>query len=287
MSLSNNNNLPHHFDDIKMICLDLDGTLLNSDKQLSERNRRALTEAAARGIYIVPTTGRLAGALTPSVASLPFLRYVIAVNGAMISDVVTGETLCREEIANADALRILSVLDDFPGIYDCYIDGCGYMNAEMLARAEKYTIDEHHLELVRSTRKPVDDLKRFVREKGCTVQKSQIMFENRAVRDSVLPVIRERLPEFLHSCTYVTNIEINSPRAHKGAGLEFLCRYLGIPTSSAMSFGDGSNDISMLQAAGVGVVMANADEDILPYGDLIAPSCDEDGVAQILEQYVL
>ena len=70
--------LPHHFDDIKMICLDLDGTLLNSDKVLSERNRRALTEAAARGIYIVPTTGRLAGALTPSVASLPFLQISTA-----------------------------------------------------------------------------------------------------------------------------------------------------------------------------------------------------------------
>ena len=273
--------------DIRLICLDLDGTLLNSDKQLSERNRRALAECAARGIYIVPTTGRLAGALTPSVAALPFLRYVIAVNGALIEDLKTGEVLCREEIPNADALRILSVLDRFPGIYDCYIDGCGYMNAEMLEKAQDYTIDAHHLALVQSTRKPVADLQAFVRDKGCTVQKSQIMFHSREIRDEALPKIRALLPDFLHSCTYATNIEINSPRAHKGAGLEFLCRHLGIPIANTMSFGDGSNDISMLQAAGVGVVMANADADILPYGDITAPSCDEDGVAQILERYVL
>ncbi len=273
--------------DIKIICLDLDGTLLNSKKELSPRNRAALEKAAAKGVLIVPTTGRLAGALTPSVACLPFLRYVIAVNGAIISDVVTGEVLDRQEIPNEQALRILDVLDTYPGIYDCYIDGSGYMNADMLARAEDYTIDSHHLELVRKTRKPVPDLKEYLRSYGGPVQKSQIMFQNRAIRDSVLPDIRKKLPDFLHSCTYETNIEINSLTAHKGAALKFLCEYLHIPIECAMSFGDGSNDISMLQMAGTGVVMANADPDILPYGDLIAPPCDEDGVAQIIEKYVL
>ncbi len=272
---------------IKIICLDLDGTLLNSEKTLSPRNRAALEKAAGKGIWIIPTTGRLAGALTPSVACLPFLRYVIAVNGAIITDLATGEVLDRQEIPNGQALHILNVLDRYPGIYDCYIDGCGYMNREMLERAADYTMDEFQLTLVRQTRKPVEDLKEYLKEYGGPVQKSQIMFRNRAERDKVLSDIRNTLPDFLHSCTYSNNIEINCKTAHKGAALKFLCDYLNIPIECAMSFGDGSNDISMIQAAGVGVVMANADPEILQYGDLIAPSCDEDGVAQIIEKYVL
>ena len=273
--------------DIKIITLDLDGTLLNFDKQLSVRNLNALTAAAAKGILIVPATGRLASALTPAVRELPFLKYVISVNGALIEDVCSDQILRRAEISCNDALRILDVLSDYPGIYDCYIDGCGYMNADMLERAADYTIDRHHLELVLNTRKPVSDLKAYLREANCTVQKSQIMFRSREDRDRYLPDIAKRLPEFLLSCTYSSNIEINSRDASKGAALSFLCDYLGIPCSSAMSFGDGSNDVSMLQTAGIGVIMSNADRELHRYGDIIAPPCDEDGVAQIIEKYVL
>lgn len=273
--------------DIKIITLDLDGTLLNSDKQLSVRNLNALTAAAAKGILIVPATGRLASALTPAVRELPFLRYVISVNGALIEDVTCDQVLRRAEMSSDDALRILDVLSDYPGIYDCYAGGCGYMDADMLEHAADYTIDRHHLELVLATRKPVDDLRAYIRDTGCTVQKSQIMFRSRADRDRYLPEIAQRLPDFLLSCTYSSNIEINSRDASKGAALGFLCDHLGIPCSSAMSFGDGSNDISMLQTAGIGVIMSNADKELYQYGDIIAPNCDEDGVAQIIEKYVL
>ena len=273
--------------DIKLITLDLDGTLLNSDKQLSNRNRLALTAVASKGIYIVPATDRPAGSLTPYARELPFLRYVIAVNGALVSDIATGETLIKNEISNADALRIIEVLKAFNGIYDCYIDGCGYMNADMLAKAADYTVDIHHYELVKSTRRPVGDLSSYLRTAGSSVQKSQIMFRSRAERDAALTEIGRQLPEFLLSCTYATNIEINSPDASKGAALRFLCGHLGISTENTMSFGDGSNDISMLKAAGIGVIMSNADEELYRYGDIIAPSCDEDGVARIIEEYVL
>ncbi|MDD5832845.1 MAG: Cof-type HAD-IIB family hydrolase [Clostridiales bacterium] len=273
--------------EIRLIALDLDGTLLNSDKQLSPRNRSALFRASEKGILIVPTTGRLPGALSPAVRSLPFLRYVIAVNGAIVSDVVTGEVLSRQEISNRDALRILDALQKYDGIYDCYIDGCGYMNAKMLAKAEYYTEDSHQLKLVRDTRKPVEDLKSFLLDRGCPVQKAQIMFSCREDRDRALSELKALLPDFLHTCTYSTNIEINSPAANKGAALSFLCDHLNIPMECAMSFGDGSNDITMLKAAGIGVVMGNAEADILPYGDIIAPTCDEDGVADVLERLVL
>ena len=84
--------------EIKLIALDLDGTLLNSEKKLSARNYAALERAAALGIQIVPCTGRLLCALPEAVRGLPFLHYAICVNGAQVVDAETGRTRCRADI---------------------------------------------------------------------------------------------------------------------------------------------------------------------------------------------
>ena len=92
--------------EIKLIALDLDGTLLTSNKELTQRNYRALEKAAEMGIEVVPTTGRLVGALPEVIRKLPFLRYVISVNGAQVVDIHTGETLYDAEIPMDRALQV-------------------------------------------------------------------------------------------------------------------------------------------------------------------------------------
>jgi HAD superfamily hydrolase (TIGR01484 family) len=89
--------IPHK--DIKLIVLDLDGTLLNSKKELSPGNFAALEAAAAKGIYVVPCTGRFFKAMPECIRSLPFLRYAITINGAQVFDRETGEAIVRDEIA--------------------------------------------------------------------------------------------------------------------------------------------------------------------------------------------
>ena len=90
---------------IKLILLDLDGTLLTSDKQISPANYAALERCAANGVHIVPSTGRFYGGMPQVVRDLPFVRYVVAVNGAQVCDLKEDKVLCREEIALDAALR--------------------------------------------------------------------------------------------------------------------------------------------------------------------------------------
>ena len=90
--------------DIRIIALDLDGTLLDSAKRLSEANRAALADAAAKGVLIVPTTGRFFGMMPECIRDLPFVRYAITVNGAQVFDRATDAALVREEIPLGDAI---------------------------------------------------------------------------------------------------------------------------------------------------------------------------------------
>lgn len=81
------------------------------------------------------------------------------------------------------------------------------------------------------------------------------------------------------------NLEINAPGATKGDALLALCRALGLAPACAVAFGDGTNDMTMIRSAGIGVAMANAEPEVLAVADLVAPSNQEDGVAQVLSRW--
>ena len=104
--------------DIRIIALDLDGTLLNSNKELTERNYRALEAAAAKGIQIVPTIGRLYDGMPQMIRDLPFVNYAITINGAQVRHVHTGEVLYRAEIPWQQAVELMKYFDTLPVVYD-------------------------------------------------------------------------------------------------------------------------------------------------------------------------
>ena len=120
---------------IKLVALDLDGTLLDSAKALSETNRAALECAAARGVFVVPTTGRFFNAIPDCVRSLPFVEYAITINGAQVFNRRNGETVCRAEIPQAIALDVMRLLDGYDVIYDCYRAGQGWMTRSLQEKA--------------------------------------------------------------------------------------------------------------------------------------------------------
>ena len=125
----------------RLIALDLDGTLLNPQKELTEGNRRALLAAAGRGTHIVPTTGRFFEGMPEAVRSLPCIRYTITINGAQVQDRQTGDVLYRAEIPNRRAIEVMEQLDTLPVIYDCYMDNWGYMTETLYAQGPAYIQD--------------------------------------------------------------------------------------------------------------------------------------------------
>ena len=273
--------------DIRIIALDLDGTLLDSDKRLSEVNRAALEAAARKGIAIVPTTGRFFGGMPEAVRDLPFVRYAITINGAQVYDRQTDTAMIREEMPLATALAIMRYLDGFDVIYDCYQDNWGRMTAAMQEKAADYTPDDHYLKMVRELRKPYPDLKAYLAERGADVQKVMLFAKSLEVRAEIAAGLKARFPEIAISSSTVNNLELNAGTAHKGRALQRFAEALGLTLGHCMALGDGINDLTMIQAAGLGVAMANAHPDVLAAADAVTASNDEDGVARAIERFCL
>lgn len=269
---------------IRMILLDLDGTLLTGKKTVSPGNYAALQKASEAGIHIVISTGRIVAGLPKAAKELPFVRYVVAVNGAQIVDVPGDKVLCREEIAPAEALQVYEVLDRYPVIYDCFMDGWGYMGAQMYAHIDDFISDPVTNQMVKDLRKPVPDFKKLVAE-GDHIQKLQMFFADMDRRAEALRELPGLFPDMVVSSSIVNNIEINAKHATKGEALHFLCKYLGLDISETMAFGDSSNDLSMIQAAGVGVAMANADPVLQAAADYITDTNEADGVAKAIARF--
>lgn len=131
----------------------------------------------------------------------------------------------------------------------------------------------------------MDDLKEAVLAGGGSVQKLQAYFPDLELRPKVMEQCKLVFPDLVQAISMPANLEFNAPDATKGNGLRTLCRCLGIDPREAAAFGDGTNDLSLLQEAGIGVAMANGAPETLAAADLTAPSNEEDGVAQILSRW--
>lgn len=266
-----------------LIALDLDGTLLRERKEISARNRDALIATSNAGYEIVIATGRLYHAIPEELRRLPFIRYAIVINGACVLDTKENNVLYRAEIPANDAVNILSFLDAYPLIYDCYQDNWGYMTADMKESAAEYTSDAQTLELIRRFRKPVSELKEFLLEEKKGVQKLQFFTADADLRAGLAKELKAHFPSLSITSSLADNVEINAMVANKGDALLALLNKLEISRAAAIAFGDSSNDISMLRVAGLGIAMGNAGVETKAAANRVTASCDQDGVAVALE----
>ena len=275
---------------IRIVALDLDGTLLDSQKRLSAANRAALEEAAGMGVQIVPTTGRFFGMMPQAIRDLPFVRYAITINGAQVYDRKTDAAIVRDEIPLEMAIDLMRFLDGYDVIYDCYRSDWGWMTAALQAKAEDYATDAHYLKMVREFRKPVVDLKGHLAataEEG-DVQKVMLFARNAPGCEEVTKAIAEEVakhfPSIKVTASTSNNLEFNIASAHKGNALKRFAEHLGLTLANCMAIGDGMNDLTMIEAAGVGVAMANAHPLVRAAADRITRSNDEDGVAWVISE---
>lgn len=272
--------------DIQLIAIDMDGTLLDDEKQLSERNRAALSACLDRGIYIVPATGRPAGGVPEAVSSIPGIRYGILTNGAKVEDLKTGKMIAEAQIGWEQAAEILEFLSQFPVAYDPYIAGRGKMEARFRNHLDQYGLPAVMQKLVLSTRDEVEDEVALVREGRLSVEKINVFTGDRKLREMLWKRL-EQIQGLAVTSSLEYNLEINASSATKGNGLRCLAEHLGLKMEQTMAFGDGSNDLSMIQAAGFGVAMGNAMDIVKEQADYVTGSNQEDGVADAIERFVL
>lgn len=270
----------------KIIAFDLDGTLLDDEKNIPPENLDAMKRAAELGIILAPATGRIYNGIPATLRELPFIRYCICMNGAWVGDVREKRTLYSAEIPAKRAVELLRFMDGLPVIYDCYQDDWGWMSRSMYEKVYEYVSDKKVAELTQRTRNQVDDLKALLLERGRPVQKMQMHFKDHAARLEWLEKLPKLWPDISVTSSIASNIELNAAAANKGEALLALCSALKVAPEDSIAFGDGTNDISMLRAAGVGVAMENAEPEVKAAADMLTGNNNAAGVAQAIRRLV-
>lgn len=271
--------------EIKLICMDLDGTALSADrKTFSPRLIAALDAAHAKGIAIAPVTGRQYGLLPPAVTGHPIWEnLVVTCNGGQIYRLGTGECLLSRNIGENALRELLAISERFRVPLEISVDGKLHLTQESYdAQLPHENLNFHVHTILAKSGVIVDSL-----EPLCTqpVEKAQIPW----IPPEIGPQVEAALKGVAVSAVWAsdTSMEITHPDANKGNGLAALCRLLDIPVECAMALGDSGNDESILRAAGLGVAMGNAPDFIKAIADVVTEPHDRDGAAIAIERYCL
>ncbi len=274
---------------IKLIAFDLDGTLLDDRKDIPAENISALNAAAKENIRIVPASGRIYRFMPEPVRTLLSARYFITANGGEVYDAAEDEVIYSAQIPLPRALQVFDHMQTLDVLYDCYADNTRYTDKAFPARADDYFTDPLMNAMLHSyilkTRQETEDVKAFVLARDGPLQKLQMYFRDPAERLRQLQLLPSLFPDLVISTSLPNNIEINSAEATKGQALAALCRRLGTDPAEVMAFGDGLNDLDMLQYAGIPVAMENADTLIKANAVHVTASNNEAGIAKALRYF--
>lgn len=272
--------------EIKLIAIDLDGTLLNSEKRLSENNREALKLCIQKGIWIVPCTGRTVDGIPTEIKEIPGIRYAITTNGAVIEDMKEKTAIDTRMLSCELALELLRFVDPYHVMYDPYIDRRGITEARFYERLSDYSLSAQMQDMVRNTRDICPNIIEFVRQANKPVEKINLFFGDMEERAKLRAELEKR-NDILVTSSIPNNLEINATDATKGDAIVRLASYLGIHEKHTMGIGDGENDFTMILKAGVGVAMKNGTKELLEAADYVTGTNDEDGVASAIRRLVL
>lgn len=271
---------------IKMIGLDLDGTLLNTKKELTDHTRRVLAEAINAGILVLMATGRPFTGIPEELRTFPGIHYALTSNGARVLDTDHNKILIEQLLPMESAKKALRIFEKYDTLSEIYFDGQGYADAAKLDNVGKYHHDPNMWNYVRTTRIAVPDIRDVIAKENRSMDKVQALFADMKERAAAWKELSEfKELELVGSLSY--NIEINAAGVNKGTALVALGEMLGIPRESIMACGDGDNDVHLLQEVGFGVAMANAQPQVKEAADHITASNDEDGVARAIEKFAL
>lgn len=267
----------------RMIAVDMDGTLLDSRKGVPEENIRAIRDAAKAGKTVVIDSGRCISEVTPTLELLPEIRYVSAMSGAYILDTRTGEVLFSRTLPFALVTEMIDRVRDLDPMYQL-------MSDKATIQRDKYEdLPSYDMEVFRplfdETARIVEDIPSYYRQTRIPVYVFNMYFHTPADRATA----KARLTPLGVEVVFgeATGIACSLPGNDKGTGLVKLCEVTGIPLSEAISVGDADNDLPMIRAAGLGVAMGNANENVKAAADHITADCDRSGVAEVIRKFLL
>lgn len=264
---------------IKMVTIDLDGTLLRSNGTVSDRTVSVLQEARHRGVVVAISTGRMYTTAKPygerlGLGDSPMVLFA----GGLIQTIETGKKLFEQTISIPDTLALLNLAKTYHWQMQTYID-------DVLRAAEDEPLIQEYQ--AKTHCKAVICGDAFYHTVPAGSNKVLCRGPHDVLEERKAIIGRELPDRYMICFSEPTFLEIMPKGINKGFGIAKLGELYGLGVDQIMALGDSQNDIDMLKVAGLPVVMANASEEIKQYGAYITASNDEDGVAAAVEQFIL
>ena len=259
-----------------MFACDLDRTIVRRDGVLGEATIAAIGRSRAAGVPVVVATGRMYRSVRPYLELAGIDDLVVCYQGAAVVDPRDGTFLLHEPIAIEVAREAVAALVERGYQPNVYVDD-ELVVAEQTPYSQAYA-GFQHLPVTE-----VGDLLLWLERPPTKLV---------AVGDpEQLPALRAELTEQFGGRLYLTTslpwlLELGHPGVSKGTGLEYVTERLGVTAADAVAFGDGENDIELLQTAGFGIAVDGAHESLVAVADWTCPAPEEDGVARVIDAYL-
>lgn len=263
---------------IKLVAIDIDGTLLRSDKRLSKRVVKTIHEATAKGVHVVLASARPPRSMREIYELLKLSTYQVNYNGALIHDPVTRRHIHHQPIAGALAAKIVKAARK--------VEPTVVVSVEIL---DKWYTDHVDDTLPTETSKSfmpdyIGPLEAFLH---VPVTKLMLLARPRHIADIREAVVKKFANEIAIAVSDAHLLQVIHPKADKSHALAMVAKHYGVPSENVMAIGDAPNDVGMLKWAGLGVAVGNAWEETRAAADVVVPANDEDGVSHAIKSYVL
>ena len=249
----------------QIVFSDLDGSFLTSAKTVHPINQEALRRLALAQIPFVACSGRPLSSLQAQVGQLG-CRYLIASNGANIYDCQEGGLIFSAGVKPEAALTLMDAVSGLDVVVDLVIDGTLYSQRDSLERYEGLGVGPESLATHKKLVHPVNKPLRQLAQSGSTIDRMGIWYGPRSDFEAICAQV-----ETIEGLRWIDSeehiVEIVASGVSKGAALGWLCDYLGIDQARSVAFGNGGNDIEMLEAAGDGVALCNSQPGVAPHAD--------------------
>lgn len=269
-----------------MVALDLDGTTFDSAGDISERNASALTEAAARGVHIVVSTGRSYASLPQHIKDVKGIEYAITSNGAHVNIMEDGEQI-YSDFLDPEAVEEIAEVKGLTGAdIEVFINGRAYVDESYYNDVKENGCAYRNADYVIWSRRPVPDVTSLMLEHKEEIENVNFIYPTIEMLEEAKPRVCAIRNATITS-SFVNNLEAGGPNTSKKTALLWLMDRLGVDAEELMCCGDAPNDIAMVELAGIGVAVANAWGGLKDHADYITASNDDDGIALAVEKFVL
>ena len=268
--------------EIKLIALDLDGTVLTDNNTLSDRVKRSLERAIQSGIEVVAASGRPYGSMPKNVLGIKGLNYSITSNGAAVHD-NSGRRIHSTLVSENDVISLLKITEGHDLIFEAYVKGLTYTDSRYTSNPLKYGCSEAYVDYVKASHGHIDNMREFIYNHRKELDSIEIICTNAKKRAHIRQLVEDSTCGFYITSSSENFIEFMDKSATKGNAVDWLCNYLDVKTENTCACGNADNDADMIEQAGFGAAVENASRLCLDCADIIVPSNNNDGVARLIE----